>query len=701
MARSIVERKFLERSRWSDFRIEPFEKLDILVASSFPELGKLTALQFLEFVQQNPTGVVSLPTGKTPEYFIKWVQYFLSNWHIDNMTAFGLDANKPPMDRLKFVQMDEFLPIQPSQANSFNNFISKFYIEGFGLRSENCLLMDTSEFASPLLFQDGIDLSLLSRPKEELSDTELQQRVALERVNAYCSEYEQKIQDMGGIDFFLGGIGPDGHIAFNIRGSNFDSLTRMLQLNYESMAASAESLGGMSAARKKLVITIGLRTITKKPSCQAIIFAAGEAKAELVQKAIEANMDESIPSHALRTLPKAIFYLTQGAVKLLSARTTVPHIPEASIIRSIERGNSDHHKALKFLHTEPHHDDIMLAYLPFILKSRVPNGLDVFACGTSGFNSVSNGFLLGLVKDANTLVQSGQLSFLDNDSKDDISYFTLGFNERDERIQRAAAVHRFIRNVVGGESKEVDNIAVKLGSIEEYLSSLYPGQKDTSRPEMQILKGKCREFESDCLWGTLGWNIDEVTYHLRLGFYTSDVFSPQPVFERDSGPILELLMKERPDVVTLALDPESSGPDTHYKVLQAITSALVKYQEIIGPNGKQPIVWGYRNVWCEFDLKETNLILQVDDSELKSLTDLFIACYQTQKTAEFPSYQLDGPFSQISVNSWKAQLEKVRSHLSSDVILSSDTTGLVFIREMSIEELKSYSRSLSRLVDDV
>ena len=70
MARSIVERKFLEMSRWSDFRIEPIEKLDILVASSFPELGKLTALQFLEFVQQNPTGVVSLPTGKTPEYFI-------------------------------------------------------------------------------------------------------------------------------------------------------------------------------------------------------------------------------------------------------------------------------------------------------------------------------------------------------------------------------------------------------------------------------------------------------------------------------------------------------------------------------------------------------------------------------------------------------------------------------------------------------
>eukprot|EP01036_Dinobryon_divergens_P024639 gene24639-33109_t len=676
--------------------------MDVLVASSFPELGKLTALRFLEFVQQNPTGVVSLPTGKTPEYFIKWVQHFLSRWDIDEMAAFGLAVNKPSMDRLKFVQMDEFFPIQPSQANSFNNFISKFYIKGFGLNPDNCLLMDTSEFADPSLFQDGIDLGLLTRHKEELSDMELQKRDVLERLGVYCSDYERRIHEMGGVDFFIGGIGPDGHIAFNIRGSNFNSLTRFLQLNYESMAASAESLGGMSAARKKLVITIGLRTITMKPSCQAIIFAAGEAKAELVREAIEANLDQNIPSHALRILPKAIFYLTRGAIKFLSARTPVPQISEASIVKCIERGNSDHYKALKFLHTEPHHDDIMLAYLPFILKSRSSNnGLDVFACGTSGFNSVSNAFILGLVGDANILVKSGQLSFLDETAKEDVSYFALGFTQRDERIQRDAAVHRFIRNLVDGESKNPEAIAVKLDSLEEYLSSLYPGQKDSTRPEMQILKGKCREFESDCLWGTLGWNTDDVTYHLRLGFYTSDVFAPQPVFERDSGPILELLMEERPDVVTLALDPESSGPDTHYKVLQAITAALVKYQEVIGPNGKQPLVWGYRNVWCEFDLLETNLILQVVDSELKSLTDLFVACYQTQKTAEFPSYQLDGPFSQISVNSWKAQLAKVRSHLGPNVILPSETQGLVFIREMSIDELKSYSRSLSRLVDDV
>eukprot|EP01035_Chromulina_nebulosa_P025939 gene25939-33906_t len=228
MTRSQVERKFLESSSWSVFRTDTIERMDVLVASSFPELGKLTALRFLEFVQQNPTGVVSLPTGKTPEYFIKWVQHFLSRWDIDEMAAFGLAVNKPSMDRLKFVQMDEFFPIQPSQANSFNNFISKFYIKGFGLNPDNCLLMDTSEFADPSLFQDGIDLGLLTRHKEELSDMELQKRDVLERLGVYCSDYERRIHEMGGVDFFIGGIGPDGHIAFNIRGSNFNSLTRFL-----------------------------------------------------------------------------------------------------------------------------------------------------------------------------------------------------------------------------------------------------------------------------------------------------------------------------------------------------------------------------------------------------------------------------------------------------------------------------------------
>src|SRR5690606_25446956 len=56
-----------------------------LTVDNFPELGLITACRFLEWVAENPNGVISLPTGKTPEYFIKWTAYLLENW--DNKTG--------------------------------------------------------------------------------------------------------------------------------------------------------------------------------------------------------------------------------------------------------------------------------------------------------------------------------------------------------------------------------------------------------------------------------------------------------------------------------------------------------------------------------------------------------------------------------------------------------------------------------------
>ncbi|MCD4692576.1 MAG: glucosamine-6-phosphate deaminase, partial [Calditrichales bacterium] len=58
----------------------PTEKINTIVVDNFPELGKLTAMRFIEWAQNNEGWTISLPTGKTPEHFIKWVTYLLSNW---------------------------------------------------------------------------------------------------------------------------------------------------------------------------------------------------------------------------------------------------------------------------------------------------------------------------------------------------------------------------------------------------------------------------------------------------------------------------------------------------------------------------------------------------------------------------------------------------------------------------------------------
>ena len=77
---SNVEKYYLSLSG-RQFIYPPTEKIPVIQVANFPMLGQLTALRFLEWVQNNPDGVIALPTGKTPEHFIKWVGYYLTNWH--------------------------------------------------------------------------------------------------------------------------------------------------------------------------------------------------------------------------------------------------------------------------------------------------------------------------------------------------------------------------------------------------------------------------------------------------------------------------------------------------------------------------------------------------------------------------------------------------------------------------------------------
>ena len=121
-----------------------------ITVENFPTLGLLTALRFLEWVADNPDGVISLPTGKTPEYFITWVKRILAEWDTPEGAVFrekhGLHlSQKPDLSGLHFVQIDEFYPISPSQHNSFYNYVQKFYVEGFGLDAGKGIFINCDE----------------------------------------------------------------------------------------------------------------------------------------------------------------------------------------------------------------------------------------------------------------------------------------------------------------------------------------------------------------------------------------------------------------------------------------------------------------------------------------------------------------------------------------------------------------------------
>ncbi len=766
---SNVEKVWLAKSG-RDLLYPDREHVGIIEVSNFPDLGKLTAQRFIEWVQANPDGVLALPTGKTPEHFIKWVKHYLSSWDRPavqkDLSAGGVDPSvRPDLGGLRFVQIDEFYPIDPEQTNSFYYYVQKYYIAGFGLDPEKALLIDASSIGIPegktffdIFFNNEVDLSL--RVRQARSRVERCQQDVLAQVDQWCTEYERRIRDMGGIGFFLGGIGPDGHIAFNIRGSDLYSTTRLMPTNYETQAAAAVDLGGIEVARKRLVITIGLRTITYNPDVVALIMAAGEAKAPVVKDAVQQSRSNRYPATILHELPNARFYLTRGAARLLTDRVYVDikSLPELSdetvervvvdlavdrnrhlrdlkredfeVVRSstevlsrfggdvravvekvenslkekIERGRLVPENST-FMHTAPHHDDIMLGYLGYLIHTVRPlSNRHTFNYATSGFTAVTNTYMGRQLKNLKRWIVSKEFTELMEEEYfqpdghiergRDVFQYLDGVAARSNTMKSEGEARRLLRSLMFlYEESNLPHLINRIDELINYFSTQYPGKKDL--PHIQQLKGMIREWEADLLWGYFGFHARSVN-HIRLGFYKGEIFTELPEMERDVMPIYKIMEQNRPDVVTVALDPEASGPDTHYKVLQIITEALRLYEKI----NPEVRVLGYRNVWYRFHPSEANVFVPVSLNSMAILENAFVQCFGSQREASFPSHEYDGPFYRLAQEIMVQQHRTVKMCLGREFFGSHESPrmraahGLVFLRQMDLEEFYQRSQEL-------
>ncbi len=748
-------------------------KIPYLIVDSFPDLGLLTALRFFEWVFNNPEGVISLPTGKTPEYFIKWTSYLLSNWNSSKVKSIRKKYNlssktKPDFSKLHFIQIDEFYPLNPNQHNSFYNYVNKYYLASFGIKKSRALLINTEQIplASNMhwmeVFPQGIvDLTL--RHREANSDEEKYQQESLYLIDQWCNMYEKKIQELGGIGFFLGGIGPDGHIAFNVRGSDHNSTTRLTQTNFETQAAAAVDLGGIEISRNRLVITIGLGTITYNKNATTIIIAAGEAKAPIVQKSIESEQNIMYPASSLQKLANSRFYITEGAAKKLKdvknsywkespwdirkkqkallilskdkqtfgKKLTVDDFKKEKLFKScqnlnkntiskiidsidkkVQRGIKSERNQI-YYHTGPHHDDIMLGMMPHIIHLvREPTNKHIFTNMTSGFTSVTNSFLIKIIKKTIDFIQRDRVrminypDFFSNGYKlkrdKDVYHYLDRIADNDVNGQQRGLCHRVIRSYVEiFNVKSTKQLTAKLHLTIDELEKCYEGEKNSV--SVQKLKGMIREFEEELVWANYGVRVRDV-HHLRLGFYKGDMFTEQPQKTRDVKPILDQLKKIKPTVISLALDPEGSGPDTHYKVLQSIAEAVRIWGETTDLSGLR--IWGYRNVWYRFDMDEADLIVPVTLNSMAIMHSTFMNCYLSQKEASFPSYDYDGPFSKLSQKIWVEQHRDLQLVLGRDYWYRNPNPhlravhGAVYLKEMNVESFLNISRRLEESTED-
>jgi glucosamine-6-phosphate deaminase len=134
-----------------------------------------------------------------------------------------------------------------------------------------------------------------------------------------CARYEAKIASYGGIDLFLGGVGPDGHIAFNEPGSSLSSKTRMKTLTQDTIIANSRFFGGDLNLVPKTALTVGVGTVMA--ARQVMLLVNGHNKARALQHGVEGGISQMWTISALQLHQHAIIVADEDACAELKVST--------------------------------------------------------------------------------------------------------------------------------------------------------------------------------------------------------------------------------------------------------------------------------------------------------------------------------------------------------------------------------------------
>jgi len=158
-------------------------------------------------------------------------------------------------------------------------------------------------------------------------------------LEAECAGYEKKIEKIGGINLFVGGIGPDGHIAFNEPGSSLSSRTRVKTLTYDTILANSRFFEGDINKVPKTALTVGVGTVLDAD--EVLIIVNGHNKARALRHAIEGSVNHMWTISALQMHPKGIIVCDEEATEELKVGT-------AKYFKDIESANLEPGKLLNF-----------------------------------------------------------------------------------------------------------------------------------------------------------------------------------------------------------------------------------------------------------------------------------------------------------------------------------------------------------------
>ena len=240
----------------------------VIIVKDTEEMGKKAADLIAEEMKKKTSFVLGLATGSTP---LPLYKDFIKRNKVEEMD----------FSTVITFNLDEYIGLEPTHNQSYRHFMNENLFDHVNILKKN---------------------------------THVPNGMA-EDIDASCQEYEKMIEEIGGIDYQVLGIGANGHMGFNEPGSSLGSLTRIKTLTEETISDNARFF-----KRKENVpmqaITMGIGTIMK--SRKIVLLAAGANKADAIRAALEDPITSMSPSSALQLHRFVTYVITEDCATKLT-----------------------------------------------------------------------------------------------------------------------------------------------------------------------------------------------------------------------------------------------------------------------------------------------------------------------------------------------------------------------------------------------
>ena len=530
----------------------------------------------------------------------------------------------------------ELVRIHKEEKLSFKNVVTFNLDEYYPI--DNDALQSYNRFMRVNLF-DHVDI----KPKNiHIPNGE----ITKEDIKSHSSQYEKMIEEAGGIDLQILGIGNNGHIGFNEPGSGIYSKTRIITLDNSTRIANAYEFANISQV-PRLAITMGISTILK--SKRIILMAWGPGKAPVIKKAVEEEVTEQVPASLLQNHDDVTFIMDETAGAELTRNKSpwltgdcewTPKMVKKAVVNMalklkkpiLSLTNSDYNEyGLSDLLVDKGDAYEINLQVYYMLRDSItgwPGGKPnaVIPKHPERSTPYPKKVIIFSPHPDDDIISMGGTFLRLHDQGHDVH---VGYQASGNIAVTDEFVTRFLDFAVGFEEIagiDTDKSGKILNAARKFIANKKSNQVDT--PAIRSIKGLIRRCEAKATCRYVGIP-DENIHFMNLPFYETGTIEKKPMGEKDIKITMELLRKIKPEQIYCAGD-FADPHGTHLVCFNIVLESLKRIKAAGDEWVKDCWLWLYKGAWQEWNIEEIEMAIPMSpDQVMKKRFGIFI--HQSQK----------------------------------------------------------------------